>query len=114
MGGRGTQGVGVGDVLTQLFAFTGSTLTVSGMGYAEATLPQLDGRDLADVLGNFVNRILKFTEARFEGVVPAGGEPAIRLQIRARPRRQCDAAVTRHQRLAQRTLHAHTHAGKAG
>lgn len=31
--------------------------------------------DLADVLGNFVNRILKFTESRFEGVVPAGGEP---------------------------------------
>ena len=32
-------------------------------------------RDLADVLGNFVNRVLKFNEARFEGVVPAGGEP---------------------------------------
>ena len=32
-------------------------------------------KDLADVLGNFVNRILKFTEARFEGVVPDGGEP---------------------------------------
>src|SRR6202042_1512633 len=31
--------------------------------------------DLADVLGNFVNRILKFCETRFEGVVPAGGEP---------------------------------------
>jgi len=31
--------------------------------------------DLADVLGNFVNRILKFTQARFEGVVPAGGDP---------------------------------------
>jgi methionyl-tRNA synthetase len=31
--------------------------------------------DLADVLGNFVNRILKFTETRFEGVVPADGEP---------------------------------------
>jgi len=31
-------------------------------------------RDLADVLGNFVNRILKFCEARFDGVVPAGGE----------------------------------------
>ena len=30
--------------------------------------------DLADVLGNFVNRILKFTETRFEGKVPAGGE----------------------------------------
>jgi methionyl-tRNA synthetase len=32
-------------------------------------------RDLADVLGNFVNRILKFCEARFAGVIPAGGEP---------------------------------------
>ena len=32
-------------------------------------------RDLADVLGNFVNRILKFNEARFEGLVPGGGEP---------------------------------------
>jgi methionyl-tRNA synthetase len=29
--------------------------------------------DLADVLGNFVNRILKFTESRFDGMVPAGG-----------------------------------------
>jgi methionyl-tRNA synthetase len=32
-------------------------------------------KDLADVLGNFVNRILKFTETRFEGVVPEGGQP---------------------------------------
>ncbi|HEX5776322.1 MAG TPA: methionine--tRNA ligase [Caulobacteraceae bacterium] len=32
-------------------------------------------RDLADVLGNFVNRIAKFCETRFEGVVPEGGEP---------------------------------------
>jgi methionyl-tRNA synthetase len=31
--------------------------------------------DLADVLGNFVNRIVKFAESRFEGVVPEGGEP---------------------------------------
>jgi methionyl-tRNA synthetase len=31
-------------------------------------------RDLADVLGNFVNRILKFCESRFEGRIPAGGE----------------------------------------
>ena len=29
--------------------------------------------DLADVLGNFVNRICKFAESRFEGVVPEGG-----------------------------------------
>jgi methionyl-tRNA synthetase len=32
-------------------------------------------RDLADVLGNFVNRILKFCETRFDGVVPEGGAP---------------------------------------
>jgi methionyl-tRNA synthetase len=31
--------------------------------------------DLADVLGNFVNRICKFAENRFDGVVPDGGEP---------------------------------------
>ncbi|MGH6993288.1 MAG: methionine--tRNA ligase, partial [Caulobacteraceae bacterium] len=31
-------------------------------------------RDLADVLGNFVNRVCRFCEARFEGRVPAGGE----------------------------------------
>ena len=32
-------------------------------------------KDLADVLGNFVNRIVKFTESKFDGVVPQGGEP---------------------------------------
>ena len=31
-------------------------------------------KDLADVLGNFVNRILKFNASRFDGVVPSGGE----------------------------------------
>ena len=30
--------------------------------------------DLADVFGNFVNRILRFTESRFEGKVPEGGQ----------------------------------------
>ncbi|WP_293903288.1 methionine--tRNA ligase [Phenylobacterium sp.] len=30
--------------------------------------------DLADVLGNFVNRICKFAETRFEGIVPPRGE----------------------------------------
>ncbi len=42
------------------------------------TFDQLVGavnRDLADVLGNFINRILKFCEARFDGVIPSGGEP---------------------------------------
>ncbi|HEV2362668.1 MAG TPA: methionine--tRNA ligase [Caulobacteraceae bacterium] len=33
-------------------------------------------RDLADVLGNFVNRICRFAESRFEGIVPEGGAPA--------------------------------------
>ena len=32
-------------------------------------------RDLADVFGNFVNRILKFCESKFDGLVPEGGEP---------------------------------------
>ncbi len=31
-------------------------------------------KDLADVLGNFVNRITKFTEAKFDAMVPTGGE----------------------------------------
>nr|WP_255466981.1 class I tRNA ligase family protein [Hyphobacterium sp. CCMP332] len=31
-------------------------------------------KDLADVLGNFINRILRFTASRFDGAVPAGGE----------------------------------------
>ncbi len=41
-------------------------------------------RDLADVFGNFVNRILKFCETRFDGVVPAGGEPGeLELKLHA-------------------------------
>ena len=31
-------------------------------------------KDLADVLGNFVNRLLRFTNSRFDGQVPEGGE----------------------------------------
>jgi methionyl-tRNA synthetase len=38
-------------------------------------------RDLADVFGNFVNRIGKFCEARFDGVVPGGGTPG-ELELR--------------------------------
>ncbi len=37
-------------------------------------------KDLADVLGNFVNRIAKFCESRFDGAVPDGGEPGPREQ----------------------------------
>ncbi|MDQ7018899.1 MAG: methionine--tRNA ligase [Robiginitomaculum sp.] len=32
-------------------------------------------KDLADVLGNFVNRITRFATAKFDGVVPGGGTP---------------------------------------
>jgi len=39
--------------------------------------------DLADVFGNFVNRILRFTESRFEGKVPEGGEDGP-LEVRLR------------------------------
>ena len=35
-------------------------------------------KDLADVFGNFVNRIVKFAESRFGGVVPDGGAPGPR------------------------------------
>lgn len=41
-------------------------------------------KDLADVLGNFVNRIVKFTESKFDGVVPEGGEPGpLEIQLEA-------------------------------
>ncbi len=32
-------------------------------------------KDLADTFGNFVNRLWKFAESRFDGIVPEGGEP---------------------------------------
>jgi methionyl-tRNA synthetase len=55
-------------------------LTASGPEHSDAavTWEQFQGavnKDLADVLGNFVNRIVKFTESKFDGVVPDGGEP---------------------------------------
>ena len=37
-------------------------------------------KDLADVLGNFINRIVRFNESKFGPVVPAGGEPGPREQ----------------------------------
>ena len=52
-------------------------------------VPVDDEQDLADVLGNFVNRIVKFAETKFDGVVPdgrrarpAGGE-AVRRRLGA-------------------------------
>jgi len=36
--------------------------------------PAPSTRDLADVLGNFVNRVTKFCVTRFDGKVPGEGE----------------------------------------
>lgn len=54
-------------------------LTAYGPEHSDAafTWEQFQGainKDLADVLGNFVNRIVKFAESKFDGVVPEGGE----------------------------------------
>ena len=54
-------------------------LTANSPEHADSTftwdqLVSSVNRDLADVLGNFVNRILKFCETRFDGIVPSGGE----------------------------------------
>ena len=55
-------------------------LTAYGPEHADSAFTWEDfqastNKDLADVLGNFVNRIVKFTESRFDGVVPDAGEP---------------------------------------
>lgn len=55
-------------------------LTAYGPEHADAaftweTFQGAVNKDLADVLGNFVNRIVKFAESKFDGVVPSGGTP---------------------------------------
>jgi methionyl-tRNA synthetase len=54
---------------------TANTPETSDATFTWETFQAQVNADLADVLGNFVNRICKFAENRFEGVVPAGGEP---------------------------------------
>jgi methionyl-tRNA synthetase len=54
-------------------------LTAYGPEHADSPFTWEDfqastNKDLADVLGNFVNRIVKFAESKFDGVVPDGGE----------------------------------------
>jgi len=44
-------------------------------------------KDLADVLGNFVNRVLKFTASKFGESVPEGGEPSFGAMGAALPER---------------------------
>lgn len=41
--------------------------------FSFAHFASVANKDLADVLGNFVNRVTKFCAARFEGKVPGGG-----------------------------------------
>ncbi|MCK6106030.1 methionine--tRNA ligase [Brevundimonas sp. EYE_349] len=57
-------------------------LTAYGPEHADSAFTWEDfqasiNKDLADVLGNFVNRIVKFVESKFDGVVPEGGEPGL-------------------------------------
>lgn len=47
-------------------------------------------KDLADNLGNFVNRILKFANSRFKGEVPAGGSAG---EAEAQLEADCTAAI---------------------
>ena len=54
---------------------TANTPESSDTAFTWEQFQSVVNRDLNDVLGNFVNRILKFNEARFDGVVPQGGEP---------------------------------------
>ncbi len=46
----------------------------SDTGFTWEHFAQTINSDLANVLGNFINRIGKFNESKFGGVVPAGGE----------------------------------------
>ncbi len=48
-------------------------------------------KDLADNLGNFVNRILKFAASKFGNTLPAGGEPGEREQAL---QDDCDRHIT--------------------
>ncbi len=49
-------------------------------------------KDLADVLGNFVNRTLKFCASRFSQAVPEGGEPgAAEAELAANLQQRLDA-----------------------
>jgi methionyl-tRNA synthetase len=64
-------------------------LTAYGPEHADSAFTWEDfqastNKDLADVLGNFVNRIVKFAESKFEGVVPDGGEAGpVEIQLEA-------------------------------
>jgi len=49
-------------------------------------------KDLADNLGNFVNRILKFANSRFKGVIPEGGTPG---EAEQRLQESCESLIAK-------------------
>ena len=53
-------------------------------------------KDLADVLGNFINRITRFAASRFDSQVPAGGAPGEREAALAAQLQSRLAALTGH------------------
>jgi methionyl-tRNA synthetase len=66
-------------------------------------------KDLADVFGNFVNRVVRFTHQAFDGRIPAGGkpgEPEISLAVELR--RRLAALKSSHEALEFRRSAAET------
>ncbi|MET0181833.1 MAG: methionine--tRNA ligase [Caulobacterales bacterium] len=67
--------------------------------------------DLANVLGNFVNRIMKFCEARFEGAVPQEGEAgAIEQKLFSDVAQRLSEITAQHEALEFRKAAAETRA----
>jgi methionyl-tRNA synthetase len=67
--------------------------------------------DLANVLGNFVNRITKFTGAKFEGVVPAGGNAtAVEVELLADVQAKIASITAAHEAMEYRRAAAETRA----
>ncbi len=57
------------------YALMARTPESSDATFTWAEFQGLVNKDLADVLGNFVNRVLKFTKSKFGEEIPAGGAP---------------------------------------
>jgi methionyl-tRNA synthetase len=68
-------------------------------------------KDLADVFGNLVNRIIHFTHQAFDGLIPAGGQPGeLELALAAELDRRIAALRTHHEGLEFRRAAAETRA----
>jgi len=68
-------------------------------------------KDLADVLGNFVNRITRFATAKFDGVVPGGGTPgALEEALAAQLKERLSALTSYYEAMEFRKAMAETRA----